>query len=283
MDHTKNDRTTNTGSRQGSVWIFFLLVFLLAAPFYLLGALYGAAWEKIIPINLPLSAVMFFVPTLAAVILTYRKPGAAGVNDLFKRAVDCGKIKNKAWYLVILGLWPALMLLEYGLMRLMGVSLPSFEFSLWLAPVFLIVFFIGGIGEELGWTGYATDRLQDRRNALQTSLIIGVVWALLHVTADVQAQHTGTWILWQRLGTIILRIITVWLYNNTGKSVFATVLFHDMVNVSVYMFPNYGSHYNPSLSLLISAVMAAIIIVVWGPATLARYRYGRLSDPGVKR
>ncbi len=271
MDQTTNDRVASAESRRGSVWIFFLLVFLLAAPFYLLGALYGAAWRKAIPINLPLSAMMFFVPALAAVILTGWEQGSAGVKELLKRAVDYRRIKSKGWYLAILGLWPVVMLLEYGLMTLMGVSLPAFEFAMWLVPVFLVVFFVAGIGEELGWTGYATDRLQDRYTALQASLIIGVVWALLHVTADVQAQHTFTWILWQRLGTIVLRILMVWLYNNTGKSVFAVVLFHDMVNVSEYMFPNYGSHFDPFLALLISAVMAAIIIVVWGPATLARF------------
>jgi membrane protease YdiL (CAAX protease family) len=279
MDQITNDRVTSTPSRPGSVWIFFLLVYLLAAPFYVLDALYGEAWKKIVPINLPLSAMMFVVPLLAAVLLTHREQGRAGVKELLKRVFDYRRIKHKRWYLVILGLWPALMLLEYGLMTLMGVPLPDFEFPLWLVPVFLVTFFIGGIGEEVGWTGYATDRLQDRYNALQASLIIGVLWALLHVPADVQAGRALTWIVWQRLGTIVLRILIVWLYNNTGKSLFAAILFHDMVNVSVYMFPNYGSHYDPFLTLLITAVMAAFVIVIWGPDTLARYRYGRSTSP----
>jgi membrane protease YdiL (CAAX protease family) len=267
-------------SRQRSVWIFFLLVFLLATPFYLLAALFGNAWARLVPINLPLSAWMFVTPLVAAASLTYREEGPAGVRKLLRRAFDYRRIKNKRWYVVILGLWPAVMLLDYGLMKLKREPLPDFELPLWIVPLFLVVFFVAGIGEELGWTGYATDRLQDHSPALQAGVTIGAVWALLHVPADVQAHHTFPWILWQRLGTVILRILTVWLYNNTGESAFATVLFHAMVNVSVFMFPNYGSHYDPFLTLLISVVIAAVAIVLWGPDTLARYRYGQsLSFP----
>jgi hypothetical protein len=220
-----------------------------------------------------LGALVFVTPLLAAAILTYREQGPAGVKELLKRAFDYKRIKNKRWYVVALGLWPAVLLMEYGLMRLMGVSLPTFEFAPWLVPVFLVGFFIGGIFEELGWTAYATDRLQDRYSALQTSLIIGVVWALVHVVADLQAPHAFSWIVWQRLGTIVLRILMVWLYNNAGRSVFAILLFHTMVNVSEFMFPNYGSHFDPFLALLISAVMAAIVVIVWTPQTLASYRF----------
>jgi membrane protease YdiL (CAAX protease family) len=261
-----------------SVWVFFLLVFLLAVPFYLLDALFGEAWRKAIPINLPLSALMFLTPLVAAAILTYREEGAAGVKALLKRAFDYRRIRNKRWYVVAVGLWPALMLLEYGWMILSGMPLPAFEFAIWLLPIFLVVFFVAAIGEELGWTAYATDRLQGRYTALQASLVIGVVWALVHVIADVQAHHAFTWILWQRLGTVVLRILMVWLYNNAGQSVFAVLSLHAMVNVAEFMFPNYGSHFDPFLALLLSAVVAAIAIVVWGPDTLSRYRYGRLRS-----
>jgi membrane protease YdiL (CAAX protease family) len=257
-----------------SVWIFFALVFLAAVPFYLLGARFGRTWAKALPITLPLSALMFVVPALVAALLTRREQGPAGVRALLRRAFDFGRIAHKRWYLAILGLWPALMLLEYGILTWIGVSLPPFEFPLGLVPVFFVAFFIGGIGEELGWTAYATDRLQTRYSALQVGLIIGVAWALLHVPADLQAHRTPTWILWQRLGTIVLRVLTVWLYNNTGRSTFATILFHDTVNMGMYMFSNYGSDYDPFLTLVFTTVLAVIVIALWGPSTLSRYRFG---------
>ena len=35
--------------------------------------------------------------------------------------------------------------------------------------------------EELGWRGYVLDRLQEKRSALVSSLILGVVWSLWHL------------------------------------------------------------------------------------------------------
>jgi hypothetical protein len=253
-----------------------VLVFVLAVPFFVLGALFGDAWAKLIPINLPLSAFIFVTPLTAAAILTAHEQGAAGVKALLKRAFDAGRIRDRRWLLVAVGLWPAIMVVEYGIMRWIGVPLPGYKLDAWLVPVLAAVFFTAGIFEEVGWTGFATDRLQERYSALQTALIIGVVWGLLHVTADLQGGQALDWIAWQRVGNLSRRVLTVWLYNNAGRSVFAVVLFHAVENLAVFTFPNYGSHYDPFLTLVITAVLAAIVVVLWGPQTLARYRYRRL-------
>lgn len=46
-----------------------------------------------------------------------------------------------------------------------------------------------------------------------------------------------------------------------------------MINVSFALFPNYGSHYDPDVAGPITAIAALIVIFLWGPKTLARYRY----------
>jgi hypothetical protein len=50
-----------------------------------------------------------------------------------------------------------------------------------------------------------------------------------------------------------------------------------MSNTSSFLFPNLGSHYDPVIAGIITAASAAIVIFLWGPATLARYRYARLG------
>jgi uncharacterized protein len=88
--------------------------------------------------------------------------------------------------------------------------------------------------------------------------------------------HNGPgWIAWQCIGTVGLRVIIVWLYNNTGKSVLVTILFHDSINVSEFLFPNYGSHYDPAITGILIIMTAVIVTFFWGPKTLARFRYGR--------
>jgi len=73
----------------------------------------------------------------------------------------------------------------------------------------------------------------------------------------------------------------VWLYNNTRKSLFAVILFHTMINVSEFSFPNYGSYFDPVLAGTITAVLVVIVTCLWGPETLARFRYSRSqASPG---
>ncbi len=259
---------------KGSYLKFFLLVFIISAPFWLMGSV---AEEKLpLPFNLPVGALVLICPITAALILAYTENGPDGAKHLLERSLDYKRIKRKIWYIPIFFLMPGIMVLEYGLMKLTGTPIPDFQFPVLMLPVFFVLFFIGGICEELGWTGYATDPLQDRWTALEASLILGTVWAIWHATPFVQAQYAPVWVLWQSASTVMLRVLIVWLYNNAGKSVFAAIAFHAMANVSeLVLFPVYGSYYDPFIASIIIAITVAIVLFLWGPKTLARFRYAR--------
>jgi uncharacterized protein len=254
---------------------FFVLVYALALPFWLLGAFVK---HLPIPINLPVSALQFVCPIIAACILVAREEEPGGVKRLLKRAFDVKNIQHKIWYAPIILLMPLTMLLSYGIMRLLGRPLPQPDIPWLMIPLFFVVFFLSALGEEIGWTGYITDPLQARWGAFTTSIILGVVWAIFHVIPWLQVQPP-LWVAGQFLSTIGLRLLIVWLHNNTGKSVFAAILFHDMINVSEFLFPNYGSHYDPLLSGSIITVIAMIVTFLWGPKTLARFRYASPQAP----
>jgi len=253
---------------------FFLLIFILSIPFWLIGVMTGQGLP--LPINLPVSAFMFVCPLIAASILRYRENKVEGIKQLLKKTFDYRRIKPKIWYLPVFLLMPVIMLLSYGIMRLTGRPLPEPQIPLLAIPLFFLMFLIPAICEEAGWMGYAVDPMQNRRSALKTGIIMGSVWGLWHFIGwYFQTQHTLTWTAGQFLSTIALRIIIIWLYNNTGRSVFAAVLFHDMMNVSEFLFPNYGSHYDPVVTGTITAIVAAVVTFLWGPKTLARLRYAR--------
>ncbi len=215
---------------------------------------------------------MFFCPVTAALIFVYRENKTAGVSELLKRSFDYNRIRAKIWYVPIVFLNPGVMVLSYGLMRFMGVPLPTPQFTVLAVSAMFLAFFIAASGEELGWSGYIIDPMQDRWGALRAAVLLGLVWAAWHIVPLLEAQRSPAWIAWWCLSTVAARVLMVWLYNNTGKSVFAMALFHAMTNVSWQLFPIHGSYYDPRVSGLIVAFAAAIVTAVWGPRTLARYR-----------
>jgi uncharacterized protein len=224
--------------------------------------------------ELPIGALMFVVPLTAALLLVYREDKMRGVWGLLRRVFDYQRIRRKIWYLPIVFLLPAIYLLSYWAMVLVDRPLPEPNISLLAIPLLVVVFFIAATGEEAGYMGYAVDPMQERWSALTTAIVIGSLWGSLHMVVDLQGDHGLAWIAWQRgLYDIALRILIVWIYNNTGRSLFAAILFHDTDNVSVNLFPNDGSHYDPAFTGMITTITAVIVTFLWGAKTLARYRY----------
>ena len=247
---------------------FFILVLGLSVPFWLLGA---GTDLQLMP-GLSVSALMAFCPMAAALILVYRQSRAAGVAELLSRSFDLKRIKAKRWYVPIFLLMPGINVVVYGLMHWMDAPLPTPQVSILPALLMAVAFFVGALGEELGWSGYVLDPLQVRWNALQASLILGVVGVLWHLVPLLLLHRSPSWISWWCLYAVAARLLTVWLYNNTGKSVFAAALFHATLNLTYMLFPIYGSHFDMRIGGLIMALAAAMVTAIWGSRTLDRFR-----------
>jgi membrane protease YdiL (CAAX protease family) len=251
---------------------FFLLVFLLSIPFWILGAM-TKDLTKILPIKLPISALMTFCPLLAAVILVYKEQKIHGVKKLLRLSFDFRKIKDKKWYIPVVFLMPTVAALSYWFLKITREILPEPPTSFVSIIIFFFIFFIGAIGEEVSWSGYVTNPLQNQYGAFKASIIIGFIWAIWHIIPYSQAHQTPMWIFWQCLSMVFLRTIMVWIFNNTHKSVFAMIFFHTTLNISPYLFPSNGSHYDPFIFSILIIITANLITWLWGIKTLARYRY----------
>jgi membrane protease YdiL (CAAX protease family) len=261
---------TIRSSDSRSPWFFFVLIVLLSIPLWWIGDS-----PLPVPVNLPLSALTAFVPALAAAILCYGQSGFQGVRELLRRALDFNRIQNKLWVLTALLLPPLIYGAAYLVMQWAGRPLPDPHIPLWIVPLFFLAYLISGAGEELGWMGYAAEPLQVRWGALRAALILGIVWAVWHSVAFVQTHNPIGWIVWQCVRTVALRVLIVWIYNNNAKSLFAAILLHASDNVCWSLFPNFGSHYDPFVTGMITWPVVAVVILVWGPKTLARYRFAR--------
>lgn len=237
---------------------FIALVFGLSIPFWAAGAL---TRQQLLP-GLPVSALAFACPALAAMILRYKRRGISGVITLLRQSCDWRRIPTWVWYIPIVGLRPAVDVVTYGVMRIAGLPLPSFRFSILAATAMVAAFFVAALGEELGWSGYAIDAMKARWGVLKASVLLGVVWAAVHWVPLLEAQRSLSWIAWWSLGTVASRVLIVWVYDHTRRSVFAATVVHASGNVSWQLFPIQGSHWDPRINAIV-AVIAAAVLSMW--------------------
>lgn len=262
------------GSSKRSPWTFFLLVYALSIPFWVVNVLF--------PLNLPIDNLPVtdigatFMPLVAALILVHREEEPGGVRKFLKRVFDYKRITKKIWYIPIFLLMPVIYAITFAIMHLARLPVPTEYQVPVVAPLLFGIFFIAAAGEEMGYTGYATDPMQQRYTALTTCLVMGLIHAVWHFPSEIQIGQTlGLIIFGGVMLTISFRILTVWLYNNTGSSVFATILFHAVTNTGRSVFPGSRSAFelaDGAIGYGLIAIVAVIVVLLWGPKTLARFR-----------
>ncbi|PJZ70862.1 hypothetical protein CH373_06230 [Leptospira perolatii] len=269
-----------TSSTERSLLKFLLLLIALSVPLWVLGSIFEIElFPGFYLYQLPLG-----MPSVAALILIYRERGKAGVISLLKRTYDFRNIRSKIWYVPILFLSPIVGLINYTILYFTGVPVPSLQFSSVILLGYSMVFFMT-YGEELGLTGYLIDPLQERYSALKSGLIVGFIWAAYHIPGFViSGFYTIEWMFWHALYTIATRIIFVWVYNNSGKSMFSMALFHWTFGIFWILFPPTGNlqkatpYYDPQICSLTVLFFASIVTFLWGPRTLAHYRFSTAEN-----
>ncbi len=271
------NNTVATAEPQRNVTAFFVLTLVLTIPIWILAAITYPALPEEVPVT-PFVFVVVFVPLASALILTYRANGSEGAKELLRRSFDYKRITRKIWYVPIFVLWPVIFSLGYGLLVLLDPSLTATEslFPLAFAPILFAVFFFSALAEQVGWQGYAYDPMENRWNALQASIVLGLFWGLWHIPFYVMLPNIDpVWIVGQIPFLILVRILIVWIFNNTGKSVFAAILFHAVYNVCTQLFPNYSLPLGPLATGIVALPVVIVVIYLWGADTLAQYRFSK--------
>ena len=175
---------------------------------------------------------------------------------------------------------PSIGLIEYLMLRLSGTPIPPPQVSL-ATLGYLSVFFMT-YGEELGWTGYLIDPMQERWSALKSGILLGVVWAVIHFPIHFINGYSFEWIVWHGLYTVAVRVLMVWIYNNAGKSLFAMALTHWTFGLFWSLWPTDNLHrvvpfYDPRIMAFTAISYAVIVTLLWRPRTLAQYRFARIK------
>jgi len=173
-------------------------------------------------------------------------------------------------------LGPLAFALVYGAL---GNPVPGLQPG-WTLPLILgqLVFqlFSGPLAEEAGWRGFALPRLQEKYNALVSSLILGVIWCCWHIPLFFlpgASQQSIPFPIYLML-VVTLGVYFTWLYNNTRGSLIITVLAHFCFNLSGGFIAGILGLLPPMIlniaagSMLVLVVIG--IVIYFGPKTLSR-------------
>ena len=227
---------------------------------------YGISWicwlpiVKFIPLNLsdsPKFVIFFLVfgiysPTISALLCSAVIGGWPTVKALIKKYI-LWRVGAFGYFAAIL-FFPLVYVLCVFAFKVSYGSIGSIHFGvLPILPVlFFVSFFLGPLGEELGWRGFVLPFLERKYGYIKGSIAIGVIWTFWH-----------TPLFWAKSGTAIsgypvtflsvtiyLLFITgasfifTWLYSSTNGSVFLSILLHLSMNASGllvnFLFPDIG-------------------------------------------
>jgi uncharacterized protein len=214
-----------------------------------------------------------FVPSLLAIFLTWKKEGVAGLRIIGQRIIQFEF--GWRWYVFTFLVVIAGTAGQLTINRLIG---NTFDGTLFIKQLgsFLPLLILGPLSEEIGWRGYALERLQTRWNALTSSLIVGLVWALWHLPLFMMvgtSQHElGVPFMGFLIKLMASSILYTWLYNNTKQSLWSAILLHWLYTYAAQVLSS-GVTRSPLynwLEYLPYVTMAAIVVLIWGPQTLSR-------------
>lgn len=243
-----------------NAFLYLFLVLLFSLPFYLLG-MYAPVDG--LPFGLPISFLMIVVPFFLALLFTWKQEGRQGIKRLFGSVLDVKKAHVLTLLFCLLCM-PLVAALSFLASRVLALPLPTeVQLSFSDIPLMFLLYLLGAIPEEVGWTYYLTDKLADSLGNGFSGVIIGLFWGLWHVLPWSWA-HPPSWIAGMMLLNVLMRTCMVFAYREGGKSLFSMILFHAMINVSMSVYPNQGSHMNPWMFSAFLGVICLALICRFG-------------------
>jgi membrane protease YdiL (CAAX protease family) len=209
-------------------------------------------------------------PSVASILMTGLVHGRAGFRDLLTRMTRWRV--GARWYAVALLTAPLLVTAT-----LFALSLTSPEYlptiltttdKVALLLMGIVGTIVGGIFEELGWTGFATSTLLGRMRygVLGTGLIVGVLWGVVHFPL----YYWGSGNLSGAPSPALLvpaqvlawfpafRVLMVWVYDRTDSLLLA-MLMHASLTFSTLSVA-------PLAPLMISGAALVTYQLVWAAA-----------------
>lgn len=262
-----DSRTSHDG-----LWLYMALTFAFSWIVWFLVPLLGMT-GRTFP-GMLLFMIGGFVPSIVGVFMVYRNMVKADRADFWRRVWDARQVRPGWWALLVLGI-PVLIILSIWLDGILfggtaGMDALKQVAGMPVAWISLVMVGIiaGPVSEELGWRGFALDRMAARWGMPRASLILGVIWWAWHLplffVPDTSHNQWGLFTLpfWAFFPTVIgLSVIIARAYADNGRSIFAAILAHFMYNFMLSLvFPITGE-----MMMIFALLLAAwvVVLLVW--------------------
>ena len=223
-------------------WIFWGII-IIANQFDLLH--YGT----------PLSMVFFIFGGLMPMICGIWVKKKYSTKDDFKAFTKSiiNPRHHLFWYIIVIGL----AFIFTFLPTLFGGA--KMIQPLYMALLGFPIMIIGGGLEKIGWRGFLQPALQKKFSPLNSTLILGIFWAVWHLPLwFIPGSSQSSWSFLNYLITVIaLSLLLAAIYSMT-KSIFLCIIFHAFIN-------SFWSVFIPFFKLLpafVSIIFALVIFFI---------------------
>jgi len=217
-------------------------------------------------------------PAIAAVIVVAITAGKQGLLAFWNRMKNLGN----GWAYIA---GPAIIFGYQGLAYVINLLLGATAVASPQFPplrVWLELLIVGGLWEEIGWSGYALPKLQERftnrpNGPLMAALALGVFRAIWHLPLFMYGTLYWFDIL---LFEVAVQVIIAWLYNRSGGSVLAIMVFHFVSNLmgaatsSVFNGIERMNYY----ALFMGLASLIAIVIAW--QSQPKFGLGRYQESG---
>lgn len=250
------------------IFLFYGFSFFISCAAWVSAAIMGI--EANAPAGVVLTAIGGISPTLAVLIML----------GFFSKKVEKKQYLNSLRFSRIPAKWyPVIILLPFTIVILSKlIEKLIYNASLWpmltdelhsnplsLLPYAVFILFFGPLPEELGWRGYALDRLVRNLGPIGGGLINAVAWAAWHIPLffivgyPLKEMNMSGWEMAVFFGTFIPNtFLYVWVYYKTNRSTIAAILFHFSINYNGMIFIE--TPYTGLIKGLVTTVVAIVVI-----------------------
>jgi membrane protease YdiL (CAAX protease family) len=214
-----------------------------------------------------------------AFLVTAATSGKKGVRDLLNRSLRWRV--GVRWYLMALfGLLAVVLLgasafLDLAPLESLLGKWPLF-FTMFL-PEVLLPFLLIQVFEEAGWTGFMQHTLQERCGPIVASVLVAPAFILMHMPPLLIDSGVGLALLIVTgalmVVAVFFRIVVMWLYNGSGRSVLIVALFHSAFNSATSLGKQQFTGELISGPALLYAVGALVVLA----AVITAFTGGRLG------